>query len=334
MEQIDYETRYLIMIISSVINGKRFPTLFKRLNWEKIFSLAELHNVAGTVYIGLLGEEDEASPEIRELFFEKYKKQLLLDEVYTQAEAELREIFETQKLHGMIFSSEPMCALYSKREMRAKTPIEIWVENEQLFPFVNLLEGCDYEVTKLSGENEIFMERIPGVNLILYGKLPLKFLKNGRKLFPADLKIYDREPGMKYVHKLDKDLAYIYMIQRMAERYALGQTRIFEVADLWTLLSGRKKNIQNDNTDRMFKKLRLLNFEQCMAGLGEIWFGGLYMEEYALYNAIEQYIFSQGRLGREESKAILPLIEKLDIDRKKEMEKARLNLKKNGRTKE
>lgn len=40
------------------------------------------------------------APEIRELFFEKYKKQLLLDEVYIQAEAELREILKSKSFTG------------------------------------------------------------------------------------------------------------------------------------------------------------------------------------------------------------------------------------------
>ena len=50
-----YEERYLINIISAVMNQKVTPEPFRQLNWEKLYRLADFHHVAHIVYYGIMG---------------------------------------------------------------------------------------------------------------------------------------------------------------------------------------------------------------------------------------------------------------------------------------
>ena len=55
MNQLLFEGRSLVGIVSSVIRQDNLRVAYSRLDWERMYRLADFHKVANIVYIGLLG---------------------------------------------------------------------------------------------------------------------------------------------------------------------------------------------------------------------------------------------------------------------------------------
>ena len=62
MNQFLFEGRSLVGIVSSIIRQDDLKVSFSRLDWERMFRLADYHKVASIVYLGILGYR-EALPE-------------------------------------------------------------------------------------------------------------------------------------------------------------------------------------------------------------------------------------------------------------------------------
>lgn len=98
MRVISYENRYLVMLLSSVINNKKAVVPRKQLNWREILKLAEFHHIISPVYYGTLGMEKGLSNVETEQFYDKYHREILLGEGYNNA---LEVILWQMQRHGI-----------------------------------------------------------------------------------------------------------------------------------------------------------------------------------------------------------------------------------------
>ena len=73
MNQLLFEGRTLVGIVSSIIRQDSVRVVYNRLDWEKIYRIADYHNVANIVYLGVLGKGDVLPEKWRDRFFERYQ---------------------------------------------------------------------------------------------------------------------------------------------------------------------------------------------------------------------------------------------------------------------
>ena len=57
MNRLLFEGRSLVEIVASIIRQDDGHVPFNRLDWERMYRLADYHKVANTVYLGLLVTE-------------------------------------------------------------------------------------------------------------------------------------------------------------------------------------------------------------------------------------------------------------------------------------
>ena len=58
MNRLLFEGRTLVGIVASIIRQDALHIVFKRLDWERMFRLADYHKVANIVYLGVWGHGD------------------------------------------------------------------------------------------------------------------------------------------------------------------------------------------------------------------------------------------------------------------------------------
>ena len=80
MNQLLFEGRSLVGIVSSVIRQDDLRVAYSRLDWERMFRLADFHKVSNIVYLGILGKGDSLPDKWRDRFFERYQEALLFGE--------------------------------------------------------------------------------------------------------------------------------------------------------------------------------------------------------------------------------------------------------------
>ena len=89
MNQLLFEGRSLVGIVSSIVRQDDLRVVHSRLDWERMFRLADFHKVANVVYLGVLGHGDALPDRWRERFFQRYQESLLFGENCKQAIQEM-----------------------------------------------------------------------------------------------------------------------------------------------------------------------------------------------------------------------------------------------------
>ena len=82
MNQLMFEGRSLVGIVSSIIRQDDRRVALTRLDWERMYRLSDYHKVANIVYLGLLGYREAVPDKWRDRFFKRYQESLLFGEKF------------------------------------------------------------------------------------------------------------------------------------------------------------------------------------------------------------------------------------------------------------
>ena len=61
MNQVLFEGRFLVNMISTLIHRSALQVQYGRMDWERLFRASDYHRVANIIYLGLLGTGDRIS---------------------------------------------------------------------------------------------------------------------------------------------------------------------------------------------------------------------------------------------------------------------------------
>ena len=97
-----YEERYLILLLSAILNQKPSPEPLRHPDWDKMFRLADYHNVAHAVYYGIMGLEENIPQAIRQRFFEKYLEAVHRTDRLRAGEKQMLALLEQNKVNCFV----------------------------------------------------------------------------------------------------------------------------------------------------------------------------------------------------------------------------------------
>lgn len=112
-----YEERYLIILLSAVMNQKPSPEPIRSLDWEKMFRLADYHGVAHAVHYGVLGLDQEIPQTVRQQFFDKYLESVYRVGRLQKSETQLLALMEHEKINCFYLSYSDIVKNYPIEEM-------------------------------------------------------------------------------------------------------------------------------------------------------------------------------------------------------------------------
>ncbi len=322
MGVLQQERRYLLLMISAIINQKKAPVLSNKLiPWRNIYQLAETNQVASLSYFGILGLGSEIDKTSKNLFFDSYQKELKNVPLYQSAEEVMLWQMEKNRIHALLLEGCQLRELYPHKEMRKMDRIRIWVQKGELHRVDEIMRSMDYEICENREDEGVLYYKIPGVYVVFYEKL--KFINEKlERYFDSPVRMFSKIKGYRYLRCFDKEEAFIYMVGRAANEYTLGRTGVRSVLDFWLYEMQHKEELNWPYIDKTLKKYKLLEFSEHFFELGNIWFGNQISDRIEIYNAMEDYIFSKGKQGRQISAQILPLLQDLadfyKRDRKRE----------------
>ena len=76
MNQLLLDGHSLVGIVSSIIRQTELHVAYNRMDWERIYRIADYHKVANIVYLGILGYRESVPPKWQERFFTRYQESL------------------------------------------------------------------------------------------------------------------------------------------------------------------------------------------------------------------------------------------------------------------
>ncbi len=309
---INYEIRYMLILLTAIMNQTAVPSLKRRINWEAILKNSDFQNIAGLVYLAMLGIEKEMSEDCQLQFYGKYKKELLLREAYEKVEEVIMWQLETHKINALFLSDTSVESLYEKPEMAYIGQIEILVEKKNLPQIYRFMRDMDYEQQEDRLGNGIVYTRVPGIRIVFYDAVPIGN-KVIRQQFSGAVRRYQHIENYIYIHRLTKEEEYLYRVGRLVESYLTGMLRIREILDFWQFQKLLDENFHWKAITELVEKVKWQEFVNQVIVLATLWLEDGVRQHYGLALELEEYIISRSRDSEHLDRALLPY-EKARLD--------------------
>lgn len=275
------------------------------MGWEDVLKTSDFHNVISTVYPAMLGVEKDISEDCSDRFYQKYRRELLLEESYKNAEEAIRWQLGRHKIHALLLAGTKVYNHYPKQDMGYIGRLEILVDKKDL-PYVHrFMRDMDYEEKEKRIGSGFIYRRTPGIEIVFYDEIPLgnRVLK---KYFSDSIKKYICLDGNRYIHVFMEEEEYLYTAGQLVEKYIMGELKVREIMDFWQLLKSIGVQFQWKIVADLLEKAKLGEFVCQIGILAQIWFGDVGNIDCGTALELEEYILSGGKENRRLNAAILP----------------------------
>ncbi|CUX71869.1 hypothetical protein BN3590_04496 [Clostridium sp. C105KSO15] len=302
-----YEERYLITLLSAILNQKPSPELLRQPDWDKMFRLADYHNVAHAVYYGIMGLNVSMPQAIRQRFFNKYLEAVHRTGRLRTGENQVLALLERNNINCFVLRYSDIVKCYPIEEMCCREFIEIGTDKKNEWLISKILENVDFEERKTEGRGHLYY-RIPGTRVLCYNH-SIFFSRPMCKYFKSLLTILPHRKGYKHVREMTPDDQYIFLMSRLTDSYARGEICLNQIMDFWVFYKKYGEVFSWPYIYEKLNKLKIAEFSERLEYLILRWFGsGAGIENTEIYDAMESYILTRGSEGREISAQLLPLI--------------------------
>lgn len=295
----------MLMLLTAIINQTPVQTLRRRVRWEVISDIADYQNVTGLLYLGMLGVEKEISEDCQEVIYQRYRRELLLRQSYKTAEEVIMWQLERYGIDALFLSDTSVSELYPKSEMGYVRQIEILVDKKHLLQICRLMQDMDYEQKEDRLGNGSIFERVPGIQVVFYDKVPI-MNKVFRRYFSEPVKKYLRMENYKFIHILSDEEEYLYRAGRMVELYLTGLLKVREVIDFWQYQKLLDEGFPWKAVRELLEKARWGEFIRQIEILSMLWFEDGAKQQFGLALELEEYIFSHSQENKHLDQMLLP----------------------------
>ena len=304
MNQLLYEGRTLVGMVSSIIRQDAMHVLYNRLDWERMFRLADYHRVANVVYLSVLGKGDALPSRWRDRFFERYQEALLFGENCDESFRELLMWLDMREVSCTLLTSVSMRELYKLPETAENTPVQILLDEENYLLAKGYLVDLGYETDQTYKGYGERMRRISGVSVILYHKLPFRtsgYIKNMQRLLEDS---YIKEPYLN-IRELPAESEFIYRMAKAVYGYVTDELRLREVLDLQIFHRAWREEINWEAVQKRLEDFQIDELAEKLLRIAYMWFGDKkdnyftdQPEDVSVYDILEDRLLTQGTINR------------------------------------
>ncbi len=159
MNQLLFDGRSLVGIVSSIIRQNELHVNFNRIDWERMYRIADYHKVANIVYLAILGYSESVPERWRERFFGRYQESLQFGENYKESIQEVLAWLDARNISCTVLTSEIVREFYRIPEAADTSPLRIYLDEESYTLARGYLIDLGYEVeATYEGTGERFSE--------------------------------------------------------------------------------------------------------------------------------------------------------------------------------
>uniref|UniRef100_UPI0006CF9410 nucleotidyltransferase family protein n=1 Tax=Clostridium sp. NkU-1 TaxID=1095009 RepID=UPI0006CF9410 len=232
-----YEERYLMTLLSSVLNQKESPAPLRYLNWEKMFRIADYHRVAHVVYYGIMGLDEEIPQSVRQRFFGKYLESVHRVERLRSAEKQVRTLLERNGINCFFLNYSDFVKCYPIEEMCCREFIEIGTEKKYAPVVRTLLWNADFEERYTEIRGELYY-RVPG-NKVLCFNQTMFFGRSMQKFYTNLIHSLPNKRGLNHIREMNASETYLFLMCRLTDSYARGDISLSQIMDFWAFYKAR-----------------------------------------------------------------------------------------------
>lgn len=323
MNQLLFDGRSLVGIVSSIIRQNELHVNFNRIDWERMYRIADYHKVANIVYLAILGYSESVPERWRERFFGRYQESLQFGENYKESIQEVLVWLDARNISCTVLTSEIVREFYRIPEAADTSPLRIYLDEGSYTLAKGYLIDLGYEVgATYEGTGERF-SRISAIPVELYYAFPFRaarYIKEMRRLLESAC---ERE-GYKRIHALSVESEFVYRMASAAYRYVTDEVTMREIIELQVFHKTFRDRIRMDAVQKRLKDFEIDGLAEKLLRISYMWFGdrkdtyydGL-PEDMSVYDILEERLLTRGIINHETDSQAL----KLEKSVRKELEK-------------
>ncbi len=334
MNQVLFEGRLLVNMISTLIHKGALQVRYGRMNWERMFRTSDYHRVANIIYLGLLGNGGAVSERWMNRFFERYQESLINGGGCEAAEREILTLLDMEKIPCVVLSSTTIRGLYELQETADMSPLRLYLSPEAYTIVKGFLVDLGYETIQSYPEFGERMHRISGMNVDIYQKLPFKTKYYEKAMRDLSARARIRNGGIT-VRTLYPEDRMVFRLASVAYQYVTDGLLIRDMLDLFLFHRAWREQINHTYIKKRLHDFHIDVLADKILRLSYMWFGEKEDKEYlntddqpedlSSFDTLEDRIFSRGEIGKEKENdpQALGLMRLLNKEEEIESRKAR-----------
>lgn len=332
MNQSLFEGRTLVGMISSIIRQDALRVSYNRIEWDRMFRLADFHKVANIVYLGVLGNSESLPDRWRERFFGRYQEALLFGEHCKESMKEVLMWLDMREVSCTILISESVREFYKISEAAANSPIQIFLDEENYYLAKGYLLDLGYEADQLYKGLGERLVKISGVPIVLYYCLPFRTARYKKNMLKLVETAALREP-YSHIRMLSSENEFIYRMASASYRYANDELTLREVLDIVLCHKAWREEIAEDTLWKRLEEFGVDVLAEKILRIAYMWFGDKddnyfndQPEDLTVYDVLEDRLLTSGEVNNEKDEQALTLRKKIqkEIDKERHAEEKEL----------
>ncbi len=339
MNRLLFEGRSLVEMVASVIRQDDGHVPFSRLDWERMYRLADYHKVANIVYLGLLGHRETVPDKWRDRFFQRYQESLAFGEGCEEALKEVLTWLDMREISCTVLVSESIRGLYKLPETADNSPVQIFLDEDKYYLAKGYLIDLGFETDKTFKGFGERMKRVNSITIILYHKLPFKTSKYEKYMVRILESAQIREP-YENIWMLPVESELTYRIAGAAYRYVTDDLTLREMLELFLYHREWRNEIEEDALQKRLEEFRIDGLAEKLLEIAYMWYGDKsdpYLlkrhEDMSVYDSLEERILTRGIMVKENDEQAMKLQSLIEKELERERRAEGHSLKKERREK-
>ncbi len=335
MNQVLFEGRLLVNMISTLLHKGALQVRYGRMNWERMFRTADYHRVANIIYLGLLGNGDLIPERWMSHFFDRYQEALVNGGTCETAEQEILALLDAEGVPCVVLSSATIRGLYELPETADMSPLRLYLSTENYVLVKGYLVDLGYETIQTYSDCGERMHRISGMNVDIYQKLPFntKYYEKGMRELTFRARVRAGGTGVRILYPEDR---MVFRMASAAYQYVCDELLLRDMLDLFLYHKAWREQLNHGYVTKKLQGFHVELLADKLLRLSYMWFGekedkeymqasGEQMEDLSSFDILENRIFSRGELGKDKEvdPQVLGLTRLLNKEEERETKKAR-----------
>ena len=327
MNRLIFEGRCLLGIVGSIMRQDDLRIMHKRLDWEKMYRMAEYHRIVNIVYLGILGHGEDIPEKWRNRFFERYQEYLNLSEVCDEAEREVLALFDMREIPSVVLGSNQIRKLYELEEASGIHCLSILLNNRESYALAKgYLIDLGYELEETVDDAGERFKAPSGLSVDIYWTLPFKppyYKKQAYSLIERAVPA----AGFSFARVLRLEDIPVFMLAYVVYEYVTNALTLQSVLDLYVF----HHKWWSESTGNLTERLKAFKIEE-LAGrildLSYMWFADkeepylksriLSDESNDLFDSLENRLLTRGMISTEKDIQAIELDKAISKEQEKE----------------
>lgn len=305
MNRLMFEGRFLVNIAGSIIRQDDLHIVHSRIDWERMYRIADYHKIANIIYLGLLGNREALPERWQNRFFERYQESLRFGEVCDEAEKEVLALLDMKGIPCIILSSGDIRELYQIKETAANSSLRVYMNSDSYAMAKGYLVDLGYETDMIYTGYGERMQRVSGLSVEIYHSLPFRTRLYKLNMLNLMKNAYIKT-SYRFIRTLSLEDRFIFRMAQVSYRYATDELLLRDVLDLFLYHKAWRDQM---NAEYIKKKLSVFHIEELsdkILRLSYMWYGTKEdkrfeqpLDDTAAYDVLENRILSRGLINKE-----------------------------------